>query len=248
MAKQCLFCLKTVDSAEHIWSDWILEDLQLYTPIRIRIGRKTDRWKDNPEMLVNCVCQRRNNEWMSDLENENKPHMRLMMNDKSVILEPEQQKLLARWAVLKAIVIEATNRHRPPFYEERERKGLVPPSPFLPVGTAVWLGRIPMKGFHAGGTDIWRAINKIANALRGCVTTIIVGHLVFQALTVHVLPVFVSCRIVPECEPGTWDSKLLDIWPIFGTHRWPPPVSFARKGIDSIGWLILRYSLGENIG
>jgi hypothetical protein len=47
-----------------------------------------------------------------------------MMNDETTILEPVQQKLLARWAVLKATIIEAANRGKAPFFIEEERYGL----------------------------------------------------------------------------------------------------------------------------
>src|SRR5262249_52946778 len=32
MPRKCLFCPNPVDSAEHLWSDWILEDLNLSSP------------------------------------------------------------------------------------------------------------------------------------------------------------------------------------------------------------------------
>jgi hypothetical protein len=185
---------------------------------------------------------------MSDLENLNKPHIGSMMHDKPITLEPAQQKLLARWAVLKAMVIEATNRGRTPFYGTDERIGLKPPSSFFPVGTSVWIGRLSRKGFHAGGTDVWRQVDKVPKALHGCITTIIVGHLAIQVLTVHVLAMFAARRHNLEHTPGAWDVNLLDIWPVFGTRNWPPPVTFTLQGSNSIGTLINKWKVGENIG
>lgn len=185
---------------------------------------------------------------MSDLENSNKPQIRAMMHDKPINLGPAQQKLLARWAVLKAMIIEAANRERTPFYGADERIGLKPPSSFFPVGTSVWIGRLSRKAYHAGGTDIWRQIDQVPRAMHGCLTTIIVGHLAIQVLTAHVLPMFATSRPSFECNPGAWDINLLDIWPVFGARKWPPPVTFTFKGPNSIATLINRWKLGEDIG
>lgn len=62
------------------------------------------QWIGKPEVRVKCVCQGCDNGWMSAIENENKPHMLAMINDKPTVLAPSQQKLLTRWAILKAMV------------------------------------------------------------------------------------------------------------------------------------------------
>jgi hypothetical protein len=248
MARQCLFCPNSVNSREHIWSDWILEDLKLTQPIRIRIGKHTDVWTDNPEIRVNCVCRKCNNGWMSEVENQNKPHILPMMHGAAITLTPRQQKLLTRWAVLKAMVIDTANRRRLPFYSDEERVRLMPPSAVLPVRTSVWIGRFSRKGFHAGGTDIWRQVGKVPKALHGCLTTIIVGHLAIQALTLHVRAMFATEQHSLEHNPGAWDVNLLDVWPVFGERRWPPPVSFTHKGASSIGRLVTKWKVGEEIG
>lgn len=248
MAKKCLFCQTPADSAEHLWSNWILKELKPTQPIRLTKGKNVAKWIDNPEVRITCVCQKCNNGWMNDIETENKPHMLLMMRDCQTTLEPQQQKSLARWAILKSMVLEAADRQRPPFYGETERHDLKPPSSFLPVGTSVWIARYSALGYHAGQTGIFRQVDNVPKAVRGLVTTIIVGHLVIQVRTVHVLPVFVDRpSIAVEDNPWKWDVSLLDIWPIFGTVRWPPPLSFTTKRDNSIGRLVLRWSVGTDI-
>ena len=186
---------------------------------------------------------------MSDIETENKPHMLQMIRDHRITLEPEQQKSLARWAILKAIILEGADRGRVPFYGEDERRDLKPPSSFLPVGTHAWIGRFSELGFHAGGTRIVRPLENVAEAIRGLVTTIVVGHLAIQVLTVHVLPAFVDRASIPlEENPWKWDVSLLDIWPVFGAVQWPPAVSFTTKWPDSIGRLVFRWKVGADIG
>lgn len=248
MPRKCLFCENPVDSAEHVWSDWILKDLKPAEPIRRQIGRHTDVYTDDPEVLVRCVCQRCNNGWMSDIENENKPQISAMMRDHPVVLEPLQQKSLTRWAILKAMIIEATNRQRPHFFSEFEKTSLKPPTSALPAASLVWIARFSNIGFHAGGTDIWAAIDGIPKAMHGSVTNIVVGHLAIQVLTPHVPPMFTSRARDVESRPGEWERNLVNIWPVFGAVHWPPSLSFTLQGPDSIGALINRWKLGQNIG
>ena len=88
MAKQCLFCPNPVDSAEHLWSKWILEELKPAEPIHVRFGRTISAPVDNPEVRIKCVCQKCNNGWMSDIENDNKPHMLAMLHGRQTLLTP----------------------------------------------------------------------------------------------------------------------------------------------------------------
>jgi hypothetical protein len=249
MAKQCLFCPRAVDRAEHLWSDWILQDLKPTQPIRIQIGKITSKWVDKPEVRIKCVCQQCNNSWMSDLENENKPHILAMMHGKRIILNAPQQRSLTRWSVLKAMVLDGSSPKRIPFYTYPERIGMKPPSSFIPIGTFAWIGRLSVKAFHAGLTDTFGEINHIPKAFHGCVVTIIVGHLVIQVITMHVLAMFATNVIHPAYKPGAWDVNLLDIWPVFGERLWPPPFPFELKGTTHhIGALVNRWKIGENIG
>jgi hypothetical protein len=247
MADQCLFCPRPVDSAEHIWSDWILKDLKPAQPIHIRIARSTNKWVDNPEVRIKAVCQKCNNDWMNDLETANEPHIRASIHDKSIVLGPAQQKLLTRWAILKAMVLDGSSKRRIPFYSQRERSGIKPPSSCVPVGSSAWIGRLSDKAFHAGLTDTFGDINNVPKAFHGCITTLIVGHLAVQVLTMHVLPMFAVYPSLPNCRPGPWDLNLLNIWPVFGNANWPPLLTFTLKGADSIGALVNRWKVGTDI-
>ena len=249
MSKQCLFCSNPVDSAEHVWSDWILKDLKPSKPIHIKIGKPAGKWVDNPEARIKCVCQKCNNGWMNDIDGENKPHMLAMMNDKNEVLTPAQQKLLTRWAILKAMVLDGANpKKRIPFYSEPERVGMKPPSRSLPVGTRTWIGRLSDKAFHAGLGDTFGKIDDIPKGFHGCDTTIIVGHLVIQVVTMHVLPMFATRGLRLGCKPGAWDVNLMEIWPVFGEKRWPPSSTFTLDRTSSgIGTLVNRFKIGTDI-
>lgn len=219
--------------------------------MRITRGKIKSEWIDNSRVRVKAVCKKCNNGWMSDIEGENKPHMFAMMNDKRTVLEPVAQKLLTRWAILKAMVIDGSSPvKRTPFYSECERTNMRPPLRALPIGTLVWLGRIPVRSLHVGLGDTFGEISNVPKAFHNCITTIVVGHLVIQVLTMHVLPMFATTRIKPICKPGAWDVNLLDIWPAFGNKTWPPAFSLILKGPPwehHVGGLITRWSIGEDI-
>lgn len=251
MAKICLFCSNPSNSGEHLWSEWILKDLKPVQPIHVKFGKTFAQWVDNPEVKINCVCHKCNNEWMSDIEGEVKPFMQPMMHGKPVALRPSEQKLLTRWAVLKSMVLDRASpkRRSTPFYSECERTGMKPPLRALPIGTFAWIGMLSVEAFHAELFDIFGETDGIAKAFHGCITTIIVGQLVIQVATMHVLPMFATRRVLAECQPGAWDVNLLDIWPIFGDKRWPPPFPFILKGTTPhhIARLVRRFRIGEDI-
>ena len=247
MAKQCLFCPRPADSAEDVWSKWILKDLKPIQPIRITQGKRKSEWIDSCKVRVKCVCQKCNSGWMSDIEGENKPHMRAMMNDELTVLTPTQQRSLTRWSVLKAMVIDGSSKSRTPFYSESERTSMKPSSSFIPVGTLAWIGRLSTKQLYTGLTDTFGEINHVPKAFHGCVVTIVVGHLVIQVVTMHVLPMFATNVIHPVYKPGAWNINLVDIWPVFGSAGWPPTLSFTLKGADSIAALVNRCRIGDDI-
>ena len=226
MTRQCLFCPNPVDSAEHIGSDWILEDLKQSVDIKITIGKSGSIWIDSPEVLIKCVCKTCNNGWMSELENANKFPIHAMINNEPCGLTKRDQNKLARWAVMKAMVLDSCNPARRPFYVEAERENLKSSS-IVPARTLVWIGQFSAKGFHFGGTDIWGEIEKIAKASHGCVTSMDIGHLVMQVLSVHVISQFAQQNVNIGCRMGDWRNSLLDIFPVTDSLRWPPNVTFT---------------------
>ncbi len=83
-SKTCMFCGKSGGNEEHIVGKWILRDLGL-NKMKSRIGfgvqRKTGEMDEieAPQPLssftTDAVCQTCNNTWMSQLENQVKPHL-----------------------------------------------------------------------------------------------------------------------------------------------------------------------------
>ncbi len=111
----CLSCGETTatESAEHVFSKWLLEYLQaVRTPItHFRYQLDTGSQPHMNQIRLNSfklrqICQPCNNEWMSRLENESKPIVIGLMAHTLTLeaLDAEQCRLLARWAGKTAII------------------------------------------------------------------------------------------------------------------------------------------------
>ena len=99
--------------------------------------------------LANMVCQECNNTWMSRLENRRvKPFLAPMLtNEHAVTLDETRQRDLARWAVIKVLLMEHAMRQRRAHL--RSTVGYAPSDPELawlyhnddpPPRSRVWLG------------------------------------------------------------------------------------------------------------
>ena len=121
---------------------------------------------------------------MSDLETAVRPTMGGLVNDISMTLDAEQQRLLALWAVKTAMVIEGVKQAKNGFYSPEQRNAfraiLIPP-----VETAVWLGRCAQSNNLYGEARKLHVSNQAAsNAVEdGCATTFVTGRLVMQVLS-----------------------------------------------------------------
>ena len=119
MPAVCGFCGSAGVTKEHIWPNWlrrlILESRaasgmrQFHAEIE-RDGT-TQQYK-NPtlEQRVGMPCSACNGGWMSELENEVKDFMTTMVyRGEMVLLTPERQIAVSRWAMKTAMVYEFTS-------------------------------------------------------------------------------------------------------------------------------------------
>jgi hypothetical protein len=162
-------------------------------------------------------------------------------------LNNKDQAKLTRWAILKAMVVDKVNEDRPAFYFPEEKEQIRSGAP-ISIGTVAWLGRLSSKSFHVGGTDIWRTVAEVPKAIHAAITTLIMGHLVIQVMTAHILAEFGNGPRGLDYNEGEWDIKLLELWPATDLIRWPPDSSFTLRGTDSIVTLLNRWKIGEDVG
>lgn len=143
--RQCLFCSGRADSKEHLWPRWILDRQPHEDPFQHTMGTGPTKQISSP-ITVRCVCDRCNNGWMSQLENQIKPLVGSLMADISLTLNRDQQNILAIWGLKTAMVMDATKgKETTRCYQRKDRSNLKDQS-VIPRMTMVWLGRFEGTG------------------------------------------------------------------------------------------------------
>jgi hypothetical protein len=243
----CIFCENPARTREHLWPLWIHEKRD-FGPIKVQRSRSQEIIIPDPKQKVRTVCKKCNNEWMSDLENENKHVVGCMFDDISIPLHVPQQQLVSVWAVKTAMVFDTTRSRATGirFFTKGECVAMQT-SRSLPDRTRVWVGRVASSHLHASGTDFLSIASDGNPAAQGNVITITTGHFVAQIVVQHFFPGHENLRDTGP-KPGAWDRKLIPIWP---TQRdwvtWPPPESFTNGGPQGIAYLMDRWRIGKQV-
>jgi hypothetical protein len=170
---------------------------------------------------------------MSQLESKNIPHMGWMIQDGALTLDIQQQRMVARWAVKTAMVLDSVEEHRR-FYTNDECQ-LFKTHDRIPLATLVWLGRYSGNSLDGSGATVWFDVNipHVQAALKGHIATILLGHLILQVLGIFTPPLYAGQKdFVLNPTRGThfWNPLLVSIWP--GNTRtidWPPQASHDRS-------------------
>ncbi len=247
-SRVCLFCPNPGGNKEDAWPLWLISsvgaDSKSPTEYWNTVTAPPKRWA-GPKFTMKKICRECNNGWMSRLEQAVKPTMGSLVNDISMPLDEEQQRLLARWATKTAMVIEGVKQEKNNFYTAAQRSEfrttLIPP-----LETAVWLGRCSQSNNLHGEARKLRVSNPTAtNPLEdGCATTFVTGRLVMQVLSVKRRPDAMYGSLRLRIRSGPWESKLVQVWPIEKQRvDWPPPQSFSDLD-DGLLNLRRRFTVG----
>ena len=247
-SRVCLFCTSRAGSKEHAWPRWLISsvgaDTESPTEYWNTVTAPPHRWP-GPEFTTRGVCQECNNGWMCELEGTIRATMGSLVNDISLRLDEQQQRLLARWATKTAMVIEGVKQEKNNFYSAEQRNTfrttLIPPEE-----TAVWLGRCAQSNLlHGEARKLHVSNQRPTNPLEdGCATTFVTGRLVMQVLSVKRKPDAPGGGLRLKIRAGPWESKLVQIWPVEKPRvNWPPPQSFSDLG-DGLLDLRRRFAVG----
>ena len=247
--RQCLFCENKADSREHIIPDWILKFLEHGRgPFHLTLGKNPPIPLQTPERKATVVCSSCNQGWMNRLEDTVKPIISPLMRDISFRLDMLQQHTITTWAVKTSIVHNGATRTSPICLDTSAREQLRTQS-LVPKRTAVWLGRFSHpRAIASTGLDVWLGTDDIPEAAHVHVTTIVIGYLTLQILTINLRPEYSNASIPLNPKPGPWDGSLIQIWPAVNNIAWPPQLTFRRDddiGGPSIYRLLDRWRLGE---
>jgi len=141
MARACIFCGGTPLTKEHLWPNWLRRKIQV-APFPHRLKQEIDgtasrdvSFEHPPfDQQVRAVCASCNNGWMAQVEGRAKLLLEPLLGFSGRSLHRRQQRELATWALMKAIVFDQLHpgeqavlaEHRQTLFDDRQppREGL----------------------------------------------------------------------------------------------------------------------------
>lgn len=233
----CIFCdQRRNGSDEHVISQWVRERLNITSSVTTLVEPSGEQHVDPfwTVKLRRTVCEDCNNGWMHELEDKVSPFLGpMLVHEGSVDLDAEQQRDLARWAVMKVLLLELAMRQQHP--RRRPTHGYTPSEPELawlygkeepPPRSRVWLGAFDGQNRLPGKTQarlFGVPMPDGTTTLPAHVTTLTIGQVIFQVFSID----FVSADLhqAPDfagTAPEPFVQALTRIWPIEHLRmHWP---------------------------
>ncbi len=270
----CIFCGRSDQDPhrltwEHLWPRWShkkitrsmrlwrgLHVMQRIEPARIdpEETKTVKQGGDIHDFQVRCVCggddKTCNNGWMRELENRARPIMAPLLDGAKVRLSPDDQRVVAGWCALKAMVAEYGRlAHVTSTQVDRDRMMAtqLPPE----EGWGIWIGyyeRSAWPGYLGANPFAFWPEPERAHLL-GVPTTDFNGQATFQVVKKLFVQV-IRCQVPSLVEKWRFDNGaanvLRKIWPPSGySIVWPPPVmsdgdadyvasAFARSATQAV--------------
>jgi len=248
MPRRCIFCGEGAGSREHVWPDWVLKLVPEPEGLRIKIGDSPAKIINGKEFIVKTVCGGCNKGWMSDLETSVSPTLGKMIQGTPVSLTPLEQVDITAWVIKIAMLLDSTGVfEKGMFYEQAERDQLRV-TRAIPSLTTVWFGSFEISSLHVEGTAFRGNDDRGHWITHNSATTLVVGHVVFQVFTIHLLPHYQNTSLNFEPIQGPWNGLLIPIWPLTVARSWPPRFSFRNdRSMLSVGWVQGRWKAGKKV-
>jgi hypothetical protein len=145
----CLFCGSVPLTREHLWPDWLRREARIKGRWPHRLQQEEDGYETRDQEFeappfnqqVRAVCGDCNGGWMSDIEAAAKPIFQQLIYARGRRLHRAEQRTLASWALLKAIVFDELHpkeRVVPTVHREHLYRHRQPPTEGLWVRLATY--------------------------------------------------------------------------------------------------------------
>jgi hypothetical protein len=175
-------------SEEHAFPDWLRlifvadgADVAL-SDVRTGLTQTSTAWTNKSgEVTVRSVCKDCNNRWMCELEGRCRPVLTPLVTGHRATLGPDEQALLATWAVKTAWIFHsrnpATSASTPQQRLALATRGQLPPG-----------ARVTLAGFQEAGDTVlcanWHVVGSSPDATDPDVgaTTLVLGRVVLQVV------------------------------------------------------------------
>lgn len=241
----CTFCANPADSDEHLIPRWILKKFPLPYPMVHRIGDGPTETRDTPELKLPCACETCNNRWMSGLETTCKKFMGPMIEDVAISLDRQYRQNLSEWAVKTAMCLDSVHSFH--FFTEDERHGFKKMRK-PPKNSQIWAAHFRGYALDLNGVDFTLTDPDGKLLVRAQVFTVLLGHLILQALFWRNEPHVADNGVRFNPNPGDWASRTIQIWPVSKKPvAWPPPKSMSTVA-DENHYANLRHRFKNSKG
>jgi hypothetical protein len=188
-----------------------------------------------PSLPLKRLCKACNNGWMSRLENEVKPVIESILDDKLEAIDALAQLILARWAVKTAMVIEAVDTDRPWFYSETERS-FMRDTQTIPQRTSVWIAKCVLHpNIYSAAKDLQTSLDN--SGVRAFATTMAFGSFAFQVVSIKTpAEIPATTGVTYDVSDGPWNQTLVQVWPESEKPLvWPPPYGLEGElGLEAL--------------
>ena len=236
----CIFCQERASTKEDIWPQWLTKRFPLSDTSYMeaeRSGCKLNNWRNKTTKLLpaRVVCEECNNGWMSKLEDQVKPVIESILDDRTKAIDVPSQAIIAVWAVKTAMTLEALNSpHRKWFYTRDQRRALRMSA--IPERTSVWIAKcVDQPNIYSTAKYLWNAHGQ--NEVHAYVTTMTFGSFALQVVSIipH-MNLSKETAITYDVSEGPWDEVLMQVWPIIpNLQQWPPRKGLAGEwGLDTL--------------
>lgn len=237
--RTCIFCHKNASTIEDAWPQWLMKRFPASSNSLMdaeRGGQKLGSWHmAKPGLPVKWLCATCNHGWMSSLENEAKPVLESILDDKLKDIGASNQSTLALWAVKTAMVLACINPRRTWFYSDDERQ-LMRATQSPPPRTSVWIAKcINQPNIYSAAKDLRTTPDD--GGICAYLTTMAFGSLAFQIVSLKT-PATIpeNITLTYDVTEGPWDQTLLQVWPTTQeSMRWPPHYGLNSEfGLDAL--------------
>jgi hypothetical protein len=230
----CLFCgrdLKGVRSQEHVFPQWLLDELEMRAKqvSAVHVFRPDDQDAEAQVLSVRSlsyeniregrVCARCNNEWMSDLERNCQAILREIIYGRRVPQELSEAEclLIARWATKTAYVLNSSANYTIKVPSQHLRELRESPSN-LPWGVVV----VATTSTHFGSS--WLQSTRWLLCAPDSLTKPIASLMDSRTYKIGIQFGHMVLAVVWHAIPGWWKMFWLDhhtvLWPLRGKCGW----------------------------
>jgi hypothetical protein len=237
--RKCMFCGEKASTREDVWPVWLMSRFPISSTARLNAecgGRTLGNWPTpKPKLQVRRLCASCNNGWMSKLENEAKPVLESILDDKLKDIDVSAQLTVARWGVKTAMVLDVIESNRRWFYSDDERK-MMRVALSVPRRTSVWIAKcVNQPNIYSAAKDLRTSPGD--NEVHAFTTTMAFGSLALQVVSIKT-PVAIpeNVTVTYDVREGPWDQTLVQMWPTNQNSKtWPPPYGLAGEfGLDAL--------------